>query len=129
MATTILVGAVFAVTTAITAGQQHSIEARQKIAAALAAEELLGKMGATPYSELNSFNGLTEQEGQLMALDGQALPPSFDGLSRHAKVISKTLNIVDLDVIIQGKMLIVWIEDRKQRSLIELTRFVPEPQA
>ena len=129
MATSILVGAVFAVTTAITAGQQHSIEARKNIAAALAAEALLGKMVATPYNELNQFNGLSEENGNLIAIDGNALPASFDGLARYATVSAMSLSVDDLGVIIQGKMLTVWIEDSKQRSLIELTRFVPEPQA
>ena len=129
MATSILVGAVFAVTTAITAGQQHSIEARKNIAAALAAEALLGTMVATPYNELNQFNGLSEENGNLIAIDGNALPASFDGLARYATVSAMSLSVDDLGVIIQGKMLTVWIEDSKQRSLIELTRFVPEPQA
>ena len=129
MATSILVGAVFAVTTAITAGQQHSIEARKNIAAALAAEALLGKMVATPYNELNQFNGLSEEDGNLIAIDGNVLPTSFDGLARYATVSAMSLSVDDLGVVIQGKMLTVWIEDKKQRSLIELTRFVPEPQA
>ena len=129
MATSILVGAVFAVTTAITAGQQHSIEARKNIAAALAAEALLGKMVATPYNELNQFNGLSEEDGNLIAIDGNVLPASFDGLARYATVSAMSLAVDDLSVVIQGKMLTVWIEDQKQRSLIELTRFVPEPQA
>jgi hypothetical protein len=129
MATSILVGVVFAVTMAITAGQQHSIEARKNIAAALAAEELLGKMVATPYNQLNQFNGLSEEDGNLIAIDGNALPASFDGLARYATVSAMSLSVDDLGVVIQGKMLTVWIEDKKQRSLIELTRFVPEPQA
>ncbi|MDG2054504.1 MAG: hypothetical protein P8J86_07340 [Phycisphaerales bacterium] len=129
MATSILVGAVFAVTTAITAGQQHSIEARKNIAAALAAEALLGRMVATPYNELNQFNGLSEEDGNLIAIDGNVLPASFDGLARYATVSAMSLAVDDLSVVIQGKMLTVWIEDQKQRSLIELTRFVPEPQA
>jgi hypothetical protein len=129
MATSILVGVVFAVTMAITAGQQHSIEARKNIAAALAAEELLGKMVATPYNQLNQFNGLSEEDGNLIAIDGNALPASFDGLARYATVSAMSLSVDGLGVVIQGKMLTVWIEDKKQRSLIELTRFVPEPQA
>src|SRR5262245_1838221 len=60
MATGLLLVVVVAVSTAITAGQQQAYEAHQRIAASLAAEELMGRIAADDYASLLTWNGHTE---------------------------------------------------------------------
>src|SRR5437773_11140738 len=57
MASGILLTIVVTVTTAISAGQELSYEAQQRVAAAMAAEELLVRITAGSYSTMATWNG------------------------------------------------------------------------
>jgi hypothetical protein len=129
MASGILLGAVIAVSSAITAGQQNAWEAQQRIAGNLAAEELMGRLLAEPYQTLGDWHGYTEPVGTMTDLGGAHLPGGFDGVGRTVEVISLLEELPGLNVRVQGREITVRAFDTDARTLADLTRFVPEPQS
>jgi hypothetical protein len=129
MASGILLVIVVAVTTAITAGQQHAFEAQQRIAGALAAEELMCRLLTEPYDSLSGWNGFTEPVGTLTDMGGRPMPESFDAVGREVEVETRIEQLTDLGVNIRGRSVIVRAVDTEGRVLAELSRFIPEPQS
>ncbi|UCD75597.1 MAG: hypothetical protein JSV91_01520 [Phycisphaerales bacterium] len=129
MATGILLGIVVAVTSAITAGQQHAYEAHRRIAATLAAEELMGRLVAAPYDTLITWNGYTENVGKMRDLHNQPLPESFDMVGRDVVVVTSLEDFDDLGVHVQGRTVQVRAFGADGRTLAQLTRFIPEPMS
>lgn len=129
MATGLLLVVVVAVSTAITAGQQQAYEAHQRIAASLAAEELMGRIAIEDYASLPTWNGHTENVGQLTDMDGSATTSSLQMVGRDVRVTIglKTLN--GLDVRVRGATITVRSFNNRGRTLATITRFVPEPQS
>ena len=128
MATGILLGVVVAVTSAITAGQQHAYEAHRRIAATLATEELVGRLITVPYADLVGWNGYTEAVGAMSDMTGSPLPDSFDMVGRSVQVGTSLENFEDLGVIVRGRTVQVEAFGSEGRTLARMTRFVPEPQ-
>ena len=129
MATGLLLVVVVAVSTAITAGQQQAYEAHQRIAASLAAEELMGRIATEDYASLPTWNGHTENVGELTDMDGSATTSSLQMVGRDVRVTIglKTLN--GLDVRVRGATITVRSFNNQGRTLATITRFVPEPQS
>jgi len=129
MAAGILLAIVVAVTSAITAGQQHAFEARQRIAATLAAEELMGRLMILPYDNLPAWNGHTEPVGALTDMGGNPFPDTFDSIGRDVNVTTSLRTVPDIPVNVRGRSLRIRAFDASDRTLVELTRFIPEPQS
>jgi len=129
MATGLLLVVVVAVTQAITAGQQNAYEAHQRIAAALAAEELMGRLAAEDYAHLANWNGHSEPVGEMTDMHGSAMPSSMQMVGRDVHVTSGMQTISGLDVRVRGVTVTVRCFNREGRMLASITRFVPEPQA
>jgi hypothetical protein len=129
MAAGILLMIVFAVTSAITAGQQHAFEAHKRIAGTLAAEELMGRLITEPYADLASWNGYTEAVGAMTDMYGQPMPQSFDAVGRDVTVVLSLEELPDVGVNIRGRTVTVRSFDTEAQTLAELTRFIPEPQS
>lgn len=129
MAAGILLVVVFAVTSAITAGQQHAYEAHQHIAATLAAEELMGRLVTEPYDDLAGWNGYAEAVGAMTDMDGQPLPQSVAMVGRQVTVTAALRRLEDLGVNVQGREVTVDAVDADGRVLARLTRFIPEPSS
>jgi hypothetical protein len=129
MATSILFAAVVCVCSAVTSGQQHAYEAQQRIAAALAAEELVGRLGAIPYDELPSWNGHVEEVGQLVDFEGEPFPDSFAMVGRSVTVMTTSQALPDVGVVVRGRQVRVRAFDLADRTLTEVYRFIPEPQS
>jgi hypothetical protein len=127
MAAGILLVIVVAVTSAITAGQQNAYEAHQRIAATLAAEELMGRLVTEPWDDLSGWNGYTEPVGTMTDIEGQPMPPSFDMIGRQTEVTTTLKTISGLGVNIRGRTVVVRAFNAEGRILSDLTRFVPEP--
>ena len=127
MASGILLAAVVAVTSAITAGQQHAYEAHQRIAASLAAEELLGRVIIDDYANLMTFNGLTQAVGTMTDVNGSALPQKFDSIGRDVSVINSLEDTGVAGVNIQGRTVRVRAFDANNRVLADISQFIPEP--
>lgn len=130
MAAAILLLVVMSVTSAITAGQQHAFEAKQRIAAALAADELMCRLSTVAYTDLPSWHGHTEAIGDMVDADSNPLPATFDAVGRRIAV-STTLETLPgtSGVRVRGRNIHIEAFDGSNRVLCELSRFVPEPQS
>ena len=129
MAAGILLVVVVAVTSAVTAGQQQALEAKQRIAGTLAAEELMGRLITLAYDTLPGWNGHTEACGSMTNVAGQPMPESFDGIGRDVQVTTSLKIMEDLDVKVRGRSIRVRAFEYTGRTLADITRFVPEPQS
>lgn len=127
MASGILLGVVVSVTAAITAGQQHSYEAQQRIAGTLAAEELIGRIVSVEYTTLPSWDGHIENVGSMVDMNGQPMPDIFGAVGREVQVTTTVRELKDLGVKIEGRDVQVRAFDSTDRTLAELTTFVPKP--
>ena len=127
MAAGILLVIVLAVTSAITAGQQNAYEAHQRIAATLAAEDLMGRLVTKAWDDLSAWNGYTEPVGTMTDVDGQPMPASFEMVGRQAEVTTTIKSISGLGVNIRGRTVMVRSFDADGRILTTVSRFVPEP--
>jgi hypothetical protein len=123
----ILLVIVIAVTSAITAGQQHALEANRRIAATLAVEELVGRLTTEDYASLPTWNGYAEAVGSMTDMDGGAMPNSFAAIGRDVQVVTELKEIGELDVRVRGRVITVRGVDADNRLLAEVSRFVPEP--
>lgn len=129
MANGILLVVVVAVTSAITAGQQNAYEAHQRIAASLAAEEMMGRLITDSYANLPSWNGYTEAVGKMTDVQGKPMPGSFGMVGRDVQVTTGLRTINEVSVTVQGRTVQVRAFNRHNRTLTQLTRFIPEPQS
>ncbi|MEM7228250.1 MAG: hypothetical protein AAF432_05465 [Planctomycetota bacterium] len=127
MAAGILLGIVVAITSAITAGQQHALEAHMRIAGALAAEDLLSRMTAVSYDDILAWNGYTESAGTMTDVHGQSMPDMFNNIGRSVAVSTDLKNFAELGVKVRGRTIRVHSFDRQNRTLSEIYHFVPEP--
>lgn len=129
MATGLLLVVVVAVSSAITAGQQNAYEAHQRIAASLAAEELMGRIAADAYAQMATWNGHTENVGEMTNMQGAALPSSLQMVGRDVHVSTGLKTLSGLDVRVRGATITVRAFNGEGRTLASITRFVPEPQS
>ena len=112
IASTILASGVVAVAWAVTAGQQHSVEAKNLIAATLVGEEQLGKIVTVDYA----------------VLDGQAEILSAGAFQIFVTVTTSLEDLSGTGVKVRGKLVTVqvWTGDWS-RALTQISHFVPEP--
>ena len=130
MASGILLAVVVSVTAAITAGQQNSQEAHQRIVAAMAAEELLGRVTSDDYSHMTTWNGRTEAVGQMNDMKGNRMPEAFAAIGRQVWVTTSTVTLsTSLGVTVRGATVRVAAFNAAGRTLTDISRFVPEPQS
>ena len=129
MAAGLLLVVVVAVISAITAGQQNAYEAHQRIAGALAAEELMGRVAAEDYSHLSNWDGHVEAVGALTDMGGQAMPITMQMVGRDVRVTLGMETIAGLNVRVRGKTVTVRAFNKQGRILANISRFIPEPQA
>ncbi len=129
MASGILLAVVVSVTAAITAGQQNSYEAQQRIAGALAAEELLGRLIVAEYSTLPTYHGQTENVGAMLDMNAQPMPELYGAIGRVVTVTTVLQNLSSMNVKVRGREVAVQTFDGNGRTLAEVRTFVPEPAA
>lgn len=127
MASGILFVIVVAVASAITAGQQHSFEAQQRIAATLAAEDLMGRLIETPYAQLTTWNGYTEPVGTMTNAVGTPLPDGYGLIGRDVQVVPLMETIALPSVRVAGQQVTVRAFNAENRTLAQLVHFIPEP--
>ncbi|MEE9129775.1 MAG: hypothetical protein V3T84_07125 [Phycisphaerales bacterium] len=127
MAAGILFAVVVGVTSAVTAGQLHAFEARQRIAASLAAEELIGRIITDDYGDLPTWNGFNEPVGTLTDGADNPMPRTFDAIGREVEVVSRMETINDLGIAVRGRQVVVRAFNENGRTLAEITYFIAEP--
>lgn len=129
MAAGLLFTIVVCVASAISAGQQHAYEAHEKIAATLAAEEIMGRIVTDEYDNLPGWHGHVEAVGTMTDAHGQPLSDSFLMIGRDVQVTSEMQTLNPLNVRVAGRTVHVRAFNTGGRVLTELTRFIPEPQS
>lgn len=127
IATGILVVAVAAITSAITAGQQQGLEARQRIVGAIASESLLAHVAAVPFDDLEDWNGYVEEPGTLAAPDSLPVDGDWSAIGRRVSVEPSSLFVEELGVLLLGRTIRVTSFSNNGRDLASVQRFVPEP--
>lgn len=128
-ASAILLAVVVSVTSAITAGQEHALEANQRIAATLAAEELLGRLIIIDYASLPTWDGHNEPVGSMTDGTGEPMPPCFAMVGRSVSVVTTIQSIPSLGVNVNGRQVRVQAFDADGRTLADISRFLPEPRS
>mgnify|MGYP001494012295 CR=1 FL=1 len=124
----ILSFAVTAITSAIVAGQQHSLEAREKIVASIAAESLLSQLSQEPWTSMNEWNGYVEEVGTITDPTGNNLGGDWDRLGRSVAITDSEVLINSLQVYIIGRTVEIQTFAKNGRILSTVKRFIPEPK-
>ena len=124
----ILFMVVVAVTAAVTAGQQHAFEARQRIAASMAAEELVARVTCATYADLTTFHGFREAAGAMTDGTGAPYPASYGSIGRTISVTTRLEELPGLGVKVRGREVLIRAVDATGGVLFESTQFIPEPQ-
>jgi hypothetical protein len=125
----ILTFAVSAITTAIVAGQQHSLEAREKIIASIAAESLMSQLSQEQWETMDSWHGYTEEVGTISDPTGVDLEGDWNRIGRNVSVIDSEIFVESLEVYIIGRTIEVNTFTSDGRILTTVERFIPEPQS
>ncbi len=112
MAAAILAGAVVTVIYAITAGQQHAYQAKEHIAASLAAEEVMGDIIKKPYDEIVSSGGFRFVNGMPVVISTPNSDKLLAGVNVRVRGTDVTVQVLTAD---------------GSRTLAEVTHFVPGP--
>ena len=120
--------AIAAITSAIVAGQQQSLAAREQIIGSVAAESLLSTVADEPWVTLNSWNGYQEDVGSITDPTGMPVEGDWDRIGRDVRVEDAQVYIDSLEVFIQGQNVTVRSFNGDGATLTTLERFVPEPQ-
>jgi prepilin-type N-terminal cleavage/methylation domain-containing protein len=128
MASGILLVIVIAVTSSITAAQQHALEAHERIAGVLAAEELMGRILSGDYDSLAAWDGFREPVGAMVDMNNNPLPASTAMIGREVDVYTSVRTTGDLEINIRGRTVRVQAFNSDDRMLCDLIRFVPEDQ-
>jgi len=129
MASSILFAIVVAVITAITAGQQHALEAHQRIAGTLAADELLGRLSILSYASIPAWDGYAEGVGEMIDVKDDPFPNAFIMLGRNVDITTSIRELGKIGINIRGRTITVRAVDESGRVIAEISRFIPEPQA
>jgi len=128
MASAILLGIVSAVTSAIVAGQQNALAAQEQITATLAADALMARLMTEPYASLPTWHLHREEAGSMVDEFGAPMPAAFDTIGREVRVEASSRELDPPGVLMRGRLVTVIGFNAAGLTLIELERFVPEPQ-
>jgi type II secretory pathway pseudopilin PulG len=125
----ILTFAVASVTSAIVAGQQQSLEARNKIVGSVAAESLLSQITQAPWESIDTWHGYVEEVGTITDPTGVGMDGDWSQIGRNVTVISDEVQVTPLEVFVVGRTVTVSSFTADGRILATIERFVPEPQS
>ena len=128
MASGILLGVVTALTSAIVSVHQQSFEAQQRIAASMAADSMMNRVVAEPYSALPGWNNYTEGVGAMLDEFGDPMDPMFSRLGRRVRIFATARTFSEVNVRVRGRTVVVDVFDESGRELILIARFIAEPQ-
>ena len=103
----ILTFAVMAISSAIVAGQQQSLNARSTIVASVAAESLLSQLSQEPWETIDSWHGYTEEVGTIVDPTGVIVGGDWNSIGRRVSIIETDMFIEPLQVFIIGRTVTV----------------------
>ncbi len=125
----ILTLTITAITSAIVAGQQQSLAARERIIASVATESLLATISNEPWESLSSWNDYREEVGSIVDPSGMSLEGDWDLIGREVQVADAEVFIEPLEIFIRGQIITVRSFNNDGNTISTLERFVPEPQS
>ena len=125
----LLTCAVVAISSAIVAGQQQSLEARMTIASSIAAESLLAQLSKEPWESIDEWHGYTEEIGTIVDPTGLPVGGDWDSIGRKVSIEQSDMFVDVLQVYIVGRTVTVTAFNEDGRELSSLQRFIPEPQS
>lgn len=129
IAMVILAATVLAVASAISASSQQSVEGQKQILAAMAADDLLAELSATPYAQLIAYDGLDQGIGQIETLGLTPYPDTYWLIGRTVSVVETMMSTGGgLGVDVRGMLVTVLVYD-ENRTLSQIQVFIPEPAA
>ncbi len=125
----ILTFVVASITSAIVAGQQQSMEARNKIVGSVAAESLLSQVTQESWELIDAWHGYVEEVGTITDPTGAPIRGEWERIGRKVTVIEAEVQVTPLEVFIVGRTVTVSSFTKDGRILSTIERFVPEPQS
>lgn len=147
MAMAILGTTVIAVSEAVVSSQKQAAGAAHALNAVAAAEDLLARALALPYTDpegtetlgpddgetlwglfdnLDDYHGYREPAGSLIDASGQPISDAFDGFNRQIDIETQTQNIAEFDEPVDGLLITVTVFDAKGRSW-RIQRYIAAP--
>ncbi len=127
VAVSVLSLSVLALSSAVAAGQQASLEGQKMVLGSLAVADMLSELATVPYNTLQSHHGRKADPGQMKTLDGVAYPSTYWAVGRQVSVTTTRFNDPALAVEFGGLTVKVWAFDSDGRTVASAERFVPEP--
>ena len=124
-AAAVLAMAVIAVFSAIGSGTAHAQEAARRIAATMAAEDLLARVLLEEGDELNLWDGYREAYGNLTDLSGRPLAESQQKVSRRVEVIAEERTFPGFESV-AGHQVVVETFDAQDRLLASISEWVAD---
>lgn len=129
MAAGLLLTIIVAVTSAVSAGQQNARTAHERIAGTLAAEELMSRLATEPWDDLAKWDGYHEDAGAMVDELGVPYPDTFHMVGREVDVATTLQSVGALKINVRGRSVTVRAFNLDGATLVQLTRFIPEPQS
>lgn len=124
IALAILAMLISAIASAIAAGTATSGEARLRLCATLAAEELLAEVLISDEVDLLDWNGYQESTSEVRAPDGE-VEPLRRHLSRRVEVASTREQLEPSGIEVDAFRVRVYVLDQNERTLSTLERMIP----
>lgn len=126
MASAVLASVVLAVAAGMGASQAVAFDGQKRMLASIAANDMMSELATVPYSELLTWNGLSQAVGSMETVDGASYPSTFWSLGRSVEVVVTTMNDGDLGAPVVGAMVTVQVVD-ESAVMSEVSLFVAEP--
>ena len=127
VAVSVLSLSVLALSSAVAAGQQASLEGQKMVLGSLAVADMLSELATVPYNTLTSYHGRTSNPGQMQTIDGVSYPSTYWAIGRQVSVVSTRFNDPGMGVEFGGLTITVRAVDAEGRTVASVERFVPEP--
>lgn len=127
VAISVLSLSVLALSSAVAAGQQASLEGQKMVLGAMAVSDLMSELSSVPYNTLTSYHGRKSEVGQMRTLDNAAYPSTYWSIGRQTSVVASRFSEPGLGVEFGGLTVKVWAFDAEGRTVASAERFIPEP--
>ncbi len=127
VAVSVLSLSVLALSSAVAAGQQASLEGQKMVLGALAVSDMMSELSSVPYNTLTSYHGRKSAPGAMQTLDGAAYPSTYWSVGRQVSVTPTRFSEPGIGVEFGGMTIKVWAYDAEGRTVASAERFVPEP--
>ena len=127
VASAILAVAITAVFSAVASGRAHAEVAADELAATVAAEDLLARVLGSDSDRIDDWNGHEEAPGELVDAEGVFLAPAMQRVGRRVRIERRGRTVFE-SIEIAGRLVVVEIFDREERTTGSISRWIPDPE-